>query len=163
MTQENNNMGRFFDWLSKPLSDEDIYAWFMANNINSDLTELFRDFCFSLLSLMKETYLGGEYDTNNETKIGMTNEQKKGHFKWCWDTTVKNFQKENISFEFENIDYEYFESFVFEVFYEPYDLTLKDSLEFFFSELFDRKKPKSKSDIEMFTDIYKLLERSLKL
>jgi hypothetical protein len=112
---------------------------------------------------MKETYLGGEYDTNNETKIGMTNEQKKEHFKWCWDTTVKNFQKENISFEFENIDYEYFESFVFEVFYEPYDLTLKDSLEFFFSELFDRKKPKSKSDIEMFTDIYKLLERSLKL
>jgi ribosomal protein L10 len=52
--------------------------------------------------------------------------------------SLKNFQKENISFEFENIDYEYFESFVFEVFYEPYDLTLKDSLEFFFSELFDR-------------------------
>ena len=50
MTQENNNMGRFFDWLSRPLSDDDIYAWFMANNINHDLTELFRDFCFSLLS-----------------------------------------------------------------------------------------------------------------
>jgi hypothetical protein len=63
-----SNMGRFFDWLVKPMNDEDVIAWNLANNITPELTELFRDFCFSLLSLMKETYLGGEYDTNNETK-----------------------------------------------------------------------------------------------
>lgn len=135
----------------------------MANNINSDLTELFRDFCFSLLSLMKETYLGDSYGDNTETNIGMTKDQKKDHFKWCWNTTIKNFQKENINFEFDGEDYEYFETFVFDVFYDQSSTVLKDTLESFFSEIFDRKKPKSKSDIEMFTDIYKLLERSLKL
>ena len=43
-----NNIGKFFDWLSKPMNQEDISAWYLANNITAEFTELFRDFCFSL-------------------------------------------------------------------------------------------------------------------
>jgi hypothetical protein len=156
-------MGRFFDWLAKPMDKEDINAWYLANNITPELTELFRDFCFSFLNLLKDTYLGDDFNDNKETKVGMTTNQKKEHFKWCWDKTIKNFNKESIDFKFNNDDSEFFESFFFEVFYNQPDQKVKDQINNFFKQIFDRGFNKTKSDIEMFTDIYKVLERSLKI
>ena len=156
-------MGRFFDWLAKPMDKEDINAWYLANNITPELTELFRDFCFSFLNLLKDTYLGDDFSDNKETKVGMTTNQKKEHFKWCWDKTIKNFNKESIDFKFNNDDSEFFESFFFEVFYNQPDQKVKDQINNFFKQIFDRGFNKTKSDIEMFTDIYKVLERSLKI
>jgi hypothetical protein len=161
--ETNSNMGRFFDWLAKPMDKEDINAWYLANNITPELTELFRDFCFSFLNLLKDTYLGDDFNDNKETKVGMTTNQKKEHFKWCWDKTIKNFNKESIDFKFNNDDSEFFESFFFEVFYNQPDQKVKDQINNFFKQIFDRGFNKTKSDIEMFTDIYKVLERSLKI
>ena len=73
-------MRHFFDWLAKPMKDEDVTAWFLANNITPELTNLFRDFMISFIELMKQTYLGDDFEENTETKVGMTNEQKLGHF-----------------------------------------------------------------------------------
>ena len=161
--ETNGNMGRFFDWLAKPMDKEDINAWYLANNITPELTELFRDFCFSFLNLLKDTYLGDDFNDNKETKVGMTTNQKKEHFKWCWDKTIKNFNKESIDFKFNNDDSEFFESFFFEVFYNQPDQKDKHQINNFFKQIFDRGFNKTKSDIEMFTDIYKVLERSLKI
>ena len=161
--ETNGNMGRVFDWLAKPMDKEDINAWYLANNITPELTELFRDFCFSFLNLLKDTYLGDDFNDNKETKVGMTTNQKKEHFKWCWDKTIKNFNKESIDFKFNNDDSEFFESFFFEVFYNQPDQKVKDQINNFFKQIFDRGFNKTKSDIEMFTDIYKVLERSLKI
>ena len=161
--ETNNSMGRFFDWLAKPMDKEDINAWYLANNITPELTELFRDFCFSFLNLLKDTYLGDDFNDNKETKVGMTTNQKKEHFKWCWDKTIKNFNKESIDFKFNNDDSEFFESFFFEVFYNQPDQKVKEQINNFFKQIFDRGFNKTKSDIEMFTDIYKVLERSLKI
>lgn len=156
-------MGRFFDWLAKPMDQEDITAWYLANNITPELTELFRDFCFSFLQLLKDTYLGDDFSDNKETRVGMTIEQKKDHFKWCWNKTIENFQKENIDFKFNSNDSDFFESFFFEVFYDQPDQEIKDNINKFFKELFDIRSKKTKSDIEIFTDIYKVLERSLNI
>ena len=71
-----SNMGRFFDWLAKPMDQEDIIAWYLANNIIPELTELFRDFCLSFLNLVKDTYLGDDFE-ETATKVGMTEKQKK--------------------------------------------------------------------------------------
>jgi hypothetical protein len=161
--ETNGNMGRFFDWLAKPMDKEDINAWYLANNITPELTELFRDFCFSFLNLLKDTYLGDDFSDNKETKVGMTTNQKKEHFKWCWDKTIKNFNKESIDFKFNNDDSEFFESFFFDVFYNQPDQKVKEQINNFFKQIFDRGFNKTKSDIEMFTDIYKVLERSLKI
>jgi len=155
-------MGRFFDWLAKPMNQEDINAWYLANNINNELSELFRDFCLSFLSLLNETYLGEDSDDNKETRVGMTEDQKKEHFKWCWKKTISNFEKENVNFEFKDDDYDFFENFFFEIFYNNLDKKLKDSIYVFFRQIFDIKFKRTKSDIEIFTDLYKLLERSLK-
>jgi len=161
--ETNGNMGRFFDWLAKPMDKEDINAWYLANNITPELTELFRDFCFSFLNLLKDTYLDDDFSDNKETKVGMTTNQKKEHFKWCWDKTIKNFNKESIDFKFNNDDSEFFESFFFDVFYNQPDQKVKEQINNFFKQIFDRGFNKTKSDIEMFTDIYKVLERSLKI
>jgi hypothetical protein len=144
------------------MSQEDITAWYLANTIIPELTELFRDFCISFLNLLNDTYLGDDFESNKETKVGMTNDQKKKHFKWCWDKTVENFSKESIKFNFKEDDSEFFESFFFEVFYNQQDQKIKDNINSFFRQIFDNKYKKTKSDIEIFTDIYKVLERSLK-
>ena len=161
--ETNSNMGRFFYWLAKPMDKEDINAWYLANNITPELTELFRDFCFSFLNLLKDTYLGDDFNDNKETKVGMTTNQKKEHFKWCWDKTIKNFNKESIDFKFNGDDSEFFESFFFDVFYNQPDQKVKEQVNTFFKQIFDRGFNKTKSDIEIFTDIYKVLERSLKI
>jgi len=51
-------MENFFNWVTQPLSKEDVDVWFNINNIIPEKSELFYDFCVSLLSLIKQTYLG---------------------------------------------------------------------------------------------------------
>ena len=155
------DMDQFFNWLAKPMSPEDVNAWHLANNIIPEMSDLFRDFCFSFIHLMKSTYLGDSHGESKETKIGLTKEEKQTHFKWCWKKTVDNFNKENIKFNFDEESIEYFESFFFEVFYNQEDEGVRNELENFFFQLFNRKRLVSKSDLEMFTDVYKTLEKSL--
>ena len=156
-------MDRFFNWISQPMKEEDIDTWNRANNIIPEYCELFEDFSFSLYYLVSSTYLGFSHGDNNVTKIGINNEEKVKHFSWCWNNTIDNFQKENITFKFTVEDYDYFESFYMEVFYDQLDETVRGVLENFLIELFNRKRVVTQSDMEMFTDLYKTLERSLKL
>lgn len=155
------NMDQFFNWLTKPMSYEEIDAWYKANNIIPEMSDLFRDFCISLLKLVQSTYLGDTPEDLKETKIGLTQEDKDSHFKWCWDRTIKNFEKENINFINSEDAFQYFKSFYMDVYYNQQHDAVKQSLDDFFSLLFTRKNRHSKSDIEMFTEIYKLLEKSL--
>ena len=135
-------MGRFFDWLAKPMDKEDVNAWYLANNITPELTELFRDFCFSFLNLLKDTYLGDDFNDNKETKVGMTTDQKKQHFKWCWNKTIENFNKESIDFKFNEMDAEFFESFFFEVFYNQPDQKVKEQITIFSNRFLIEQQPK---------------------
>jgi len=158
-----NNMGNFFDWLAKPMEKEDVVAWYLANNIIPEYTELFRDFCFSFYDLIKITYLGDDHNEPTETKIGMTEQQNKEHFNWCLSKTVESFKKENIQFNLSDKDIIFFESFFFDTFYNQKDEKVKETIDKFFNQMFDLDTPKSKSDIEIFTEIYKMLERSVNL
>jgi hypothetical protein len=162
MTSLNNDIGSFFEWLTKPMSDDDVTTWYLANNIIPEYTELFRDFCLSFLFLLKDTYLGDELIENSVTKIGMTERQKREHFDWCWKKTLQNFNKENIDFVFSEEDSIFFENFFFDMFYNQTDTKIKDSIDSFFDQMFNLKTTKSKADLEIFTDIYKVLERSVK-
>ncbi len=83
------NMDQFFNWLAKPMNYEEIDAWYKANNIIPELSDLFRDFCFSLLNLVQDTYLGDTSNDNKETNIGLTLEDNESHFIWttCLDLT----------------------------------------------------------------------------
>ena len=47
------------------------------------------------------------------------------------------------------------------MFYNQKEKKLKNAIDDFFKQIFDNKTRKTKSDIEIFTDIYKTLERSI--
>ena len=122
--------------------------------------ELYSDFCQSLNELIIETYLG-ESDSPNETKVTMSEEDKTNHFTWCWNKVVDNFSKERLRFNKKGEHYDYFLSFFEEIFYKQDNKKVRDSVSGFFDELFDLKKPFTKSDLDMISTVYKSLEKNM--
>jgi hypothetical protein len=103
----------------------------------------------------------GEELKSNETKITLSEEDKTKHFDWCWNKTIDNFKKENLIFENEGEHYEYFKSFFEEIFYNQKEKVVRDSINNFFDDLFNLNKPFTKSDLDMISSIYKLLDKSM--
>lgn len=153
-------MENFFNWVTKPVSNDDVELWFGINNIIPEKAELFYDFCLSLYVLMTKTYLGDE-NASNETRILINDDDKKKHFKWCWNSTINNFKKENINFNIDGEHYDYFLTFFMEIFYNQENKEVRKSIEPFIRELFDKEKTFTKSDLELYTEIYKLLDKNI--
>jgi hypothetical protein len=152
-------MENFFNYISKPLLPEDVDVWFRVNNIISEKLELYSDFTHSLNTLILETYLG-ESDSK-ETNITLTEDDDKHHFEWCWDKVINNFKQENIKFNGRGEHYDYFDSFFDETFYHQKDVKIKSSIGYFFTDLFNLEKAFTKSDLDMMTTIYKLLDKQM--
>lgn len=153
-------MENFFNWVTKPMSNEDVEIWFNMNNMIPEKGELFYDFCISLYNLVSDTYLGGD-GSSNETNVVMDDGDKERHFQWCWNTTIENFKKENIKFSIKGEHYEYFFTFFIEVFYNQKNKSVKESIGVFLGELFDKNKTFTKSDLDLYTEIYKLLDKNI--
>ena len=153
-------MDNFFNYVTKQIKPEEVDLWFKSNNIIPEKLELFSDFSQSLNELIVDTYLG-ESDSPNETKVVMTEEDKINHFVWCWNKVVDNFQKENIRFNKKGEHFDYFISFFQEIFYKQENKKVRDSVSGFFDELFDIKKPFTKSDLDMINSLYKGLDKNM--
>lgn len=77
-------MDNFFNYITKQIDRKEVDIWFSMNNIIPERMELVSDFCVSLNNLIVDTYLGEEIQGTNETKISLSDEDKKKHFDWCW-------------------------------------------------------------------------------
>ena len=154
-------MENFFNYISKPLQPEEVELWFKSNNMISEKMELYSDLAHSLNQLILETYLG-EIDTTNEIKIKLTDIDNQNHFEWCWDKVISNFNRENIEFEKRGGHFDYFESFFDETFYNQTNYKVKTSISYFFTDLFNNEKSFTKSDLDMVTTIYKILDKHIK-
>ena len=88
---------------------------------------------------------------------------KKKHFEWCWSKTIDNFNKESITFNDKGEHYDYFLEFFMEIFYNQKDDKIRLSISTFFNDIFDRKKPFTKSDLDMVSNIYKSLDKNIYL
>ena len=157
-----DSMENFYSWMIKPISSDDVEIWFNMNNMIPEKRELFSDFTFSLYFLIRDTYLGDEFTETQETKVLLSDSEKKEHFEWCWNKTIENFAKENIHFNNRGEHKEYFEQFFHDLFYNAEKKELALNISKFFSEVFDEKKSFTKSDLDMMTDIYKRLNKNLK-
>jgi hypothetical protein len=153
-------MENFFNYITKPIKPDDVELWLSANNIIIEKVELFGDFCVTLTILISDTYLGDD-ELRGETKIKLNEEENTQHFNWCWFKTIEIFNLENIIFNNEGGHYDYFQSFFNEMFYNQKENKLKTSITDFFEELFDLEKPFTKSDLDMLTNIYKLLDNNI--
>jgi hypothetical protein len=153
-------MENFFNWVSKPMANEDVEVWFSINNLIPEKGILFFDFCYSLFMLMNNTYLG-EDNQSSETRVVLSDDDKLKHFEWCWNTTISNFKKENIEFTMKGDHYDYFLTFFMEVYYKQKNSAVRNSINIFFKDLFDMKVTFTKSDLDLYTEIYKLLDKSI--
>ena len=153
-----NSMENFFNWMSKPIPQDEVIIWFNVHNMNYERIELYGDIFKSLNYIIIDTYMGEE---TNETKISLSQEDKESHFEWCWNKMIEDFKKENIIIKHGGEHKEYFRSFFFDTFYNQSEKNIKESISNFLVEVFDVEKPFSKSDLDILTELYKLMEKNI--
>lgn len=150
-------MENFFNWMAKPLPKDEIIIWFNIHNMTYEKIELYGDVFKSLNHIILDTYLG---DDVSETKITLSEEDKISHFDWCWKRVIEDFKRENIIIKYEGEHKEYFKSFYMETFYNQKNVKIKNSIPKFLSEIFDVTMTYSKSDLDLLTELYKLIEKN---
>jgi hypothetical protein len=155
-------MDNFFNYITKNLDPEEVDIWFRVNNIIPEKMELYYDLSYSLYLLIRKTYLG-DNQNNTETKVEMTDEDNTSHFDWCWNKTLDNFKKESIIFEREGEHYDYFLSLFTELYYNQNKEAIRNSIDIFFNDLFNREKPFTQVDLDLIYNIYKTLDKNLVL
>lgn len=151
-------MENFFNWMAKPLPKEEVIVWFNVHNMNYEKIELYGDIFKGLYLTILDTYLG---EQNNETKITLSQEDIEAHFDWCWKKTLQSFKKENIIIKHGGQHRDYFKSFFMDTFYNQKENHIKDSIPNFLDDVFEVQKPFSKSDLDILTEIYKLMEKNI--
>ena len=115
---------------------------------------VYYDFIITLNKLVTETFLGGDV-INKEVDI-------KNHYSWCISKIFNNFKKEKIIFDDTiNIE-EYFYNFYVELFYKfDYNDQSIDKLNKLAFLSFDYGRIKTRSDMDVLLELYRLFEKSL--
>jgi hypothetical protein len=146
------NSSEFMSYMIDPLTHDEMNLLYKANDIKYEKCGLYYDFIKSLNRMIVDTYMGDD--------CVLTKEQRLGHFNWCFQTVKDNFKKENIIFG--NLDKlkDYFFNYHNELYYKEEDKSLYKidalpELSFVFYKL------KSRSDVDVLIDIYRLFEKSL--
>jgi len=147
---------RFLSYIKTPLSEDSVAVLYSANNIRYEKCLLFSDFVQSLLTLIFDTYMGDDF-TSDEDKVN--------HFKWCWNKNIDNFKEEGVYFNESKEGYDYFLEFMMEVFYMLNDkdnINVPITIRTLWISVFSYNKLKTRSDMDNFIEIYKILDESLK-
>jgi len=152
------SMENFFNWMSKPLPQEDVIIWFNVHNLNYEKIELYGDFFKSLNQIIFDTYLG---NYSSETRIEISEQDKLLHFDWCWNKLVNDQKKENFIFKLEGQHKDYFKNFFIDTFYDNKERTMKDSITHFLDDVFNLDTNFTKSDLDILTEIYNLMEKNI--
>ena len=144
--------------MSKPIPKEEVDIWFNVHNIINEKIDLYGDIFKSLNLIIADTYFG---EDSVETRITLSKEDNQQHFNWCWKKLVEDFSKEKIYINLEGKHKDYFESFFMDTFYNQKEKNLKNAIPNFLLEVFDLDKPFSKSDLDILTELYKLMEKNI--
>lgn len=148
------NKESYLEFVSSESYSQQIDIWHKAYNISREKTNLFYDFLVSLYDLIEETYLG--------TDVLQMEEDQKNHFIWCWDKTIESFNKEKIYFKERGNHFEYLWNFFLEAYYYTKIDGGTIRISEYFHKLFSFEHRKSRSELDMLTEIYKMFEQNLK-
>jgi hypothetical protein len=144
----------YLDFITSENYKNQIDIWYRSYNINREKIELFYDFLTSLYNLVNETYLGND--------VIVEEFDQKNHFAWCWDRTIDNFNKEKIFFKERGAHFEYFWNLFLEAFYTKKDNDEIVRIPDYLFKLFNFKHKKTRSELDILSELYKLLNLSLK-
>ena len=148
------NTENYLESISAENYKHQVDIWYKAYNITHEKTELFFDFIISLHDLMGNTYMGADI-------MELENDQFT-HFLWCWDKTIENFNKEKIFFKERGNLQDYFWTFFKEAYYYGKLEEKNDLIKEYFTKLFNFNHQKTRSELDMLTEVYKLFEQNLK-
>lgn len=136
------------------MSKESVIMIYDANNIKFEKCELYSDFTISLINLVLDTYLGDEVINEKE---------RLNHFKWCWTKNVELFKKEGIMIDSFKL-YEHFLNYFLDKFYSSTNKAKNEYINNFslnlWLNIFDYDGNKTKSDLDLFIETYKMFENS---
>ena len=142
----------FMNYMTQPLSSEQMNLLYKANDIKFDRCNLYYDFIKSLNQNIIDTFLGDEY-IHTEKDIF-------GHYNWCFNKVVDDFKYENIFFDDMEKIKDYFLYFYEELFYKDLDKSL-EKINKLADLSFNYYRLKSKSDIDILIELYKMFDKSL--
>jgi hypothetical protein len=135
-----------------PLSYEQMHLLYKANDIKYDRCNLYYDFIKTLNKVIHDTYLGSDFIS--------TEREIMEHFEWCFNNVLELFKEEKIKFDSTDKIKDYFFYFYFELFYKDKTKSL-EKLNRLADFSFDYDRLKSRSDIDIMFEIYKMLDKSL--
>lgn len=149
-----DNKEGYLDFISSESYKQQIDIWYRAYNISREKMELFHDFLLSLYELIEATYLGSD--------VLRTEEDQNGHFEWCWNKTINNFSKERIEFKEKGLHKDYFHNFYIDAYYQIKEDGAKTRVVEYIGILFDLNHKKSRSELDILTEVYKIFDQNLK-
>jgi hypothetical protein len=120
--------------------------------------DLFAEVFKSLSIIVIDTYLG---EDTSETKVTLTKDDIINHFEWCWTKVIKDFEKENIVIDIDGDHKDYMVNFFLDSFYSQKEKNIRDAIPEFIDDLFSLDKPFAKSDLDILTEIYKVLNKNV--
>ena len=151
-------MENFFSWMTKIVPKDEVIVWFNVHNMIYEKIELYCDIFRTLNQIILDTYLGNDI---SETKVTLTDEDKKNHFEWCWKKTINLFSKENIIIKNNGDHKNYLEDFFMDTFYNQGENIMKKNISLFIDDVFNVEKDFTKSDLDVLTELYKLLNKNV--
>jgi hypothetical protein len=153
-----HSMENFFKWIMVPVPSEEVIIWFNMNNIHYEKVELFGDILKSLNHIIVSTYLGGG---EGETAISLTEDNKISHFDWCWNKIVKDFSIEKTQINEDGEHKNYLLDFYLDTFYSSDKIAPNEDMSKFFNDIFNLDNSYTKSDLEILTQIYKVMDKNV--
>jgi hypothetical protein len=148
-----NNKG-YIEFLKSESHKNQIDTWYKSYNIVYEKTQLYRDFFISLLDLIDSTYLGKD--------VLKENDDIKKHFLWCFNEIVSNFEKEKIYFKRDGMYVDYLWIFFYQTFYLNENEDKIKRIRAYLYNIFIFNYTKTKTDLEMLTEFYTILNQNLK-
>lgn len=133
---------------------EEIENFYKIHNIVFEKAELYCDFFVSLCKLIGETYFGHN--------VLISEDDKMGHFKWCYNKTIENFEKENIFFSKKGKHFEILWIFFRDSFYFSEEPNKIDNLINYFRNIMKINYLKTEMNLNILHNFYKILDENLK-
>lgn len=144
----------YLEFIASENNRNQVEIWYKAYNITREKVELFHDFISGLYDLIESTYLGSDALSEDT--------DQRGHFDWCWTKTINNFTKENINFKETGPHYQYFWLFFHEAFYQNELDGKQNRIREYFHKLFSFNYKKTRSELDMLTELYKTMESNIR-
>jgi len=88
---------------------------------------------------------------------------QRNHFTWAWDKIIDSFEKEKIYFKRRENCYEYMWNFFLEAYYLSQLIDNQVKIKNYFEKLFDFSFRKTRSELDMLSEVYKLFDKNLEM